>query len=293
MTVSAPGKMVLLGDYAVLDGGRALVAAVDRRAVGQRVAPGAGAASEVVEAVLARIETPVLAPDEVLIDTSKFMDPERGKLGVGSSAAVAVVTAALGTGRGDDAAFRAALDGHRDANDGQGSGIDVAASFHGGVIATRNQPSEVSACPSRIRGLHLAVLYAGQPASTKSLVAECRQSPKWSEWMAVLKPLAEEGIDAWFKQDARRFMQVVAQYGRAMAGLGRDANAPVVTDTIQAIMDAAAKGGGAAKPSGAGGGDIVVVFSQDPDLGAAVARETNTDRIDLSIDPVGLRRGDE
>ncbi|MEM7677574.1 MAG: hypothetical protein AAF449_16365, partial [Myxococcota bacterium] len=249
MTVSAPGKMVLIGDYAVVDGHLALVAAVDRRAVGRRVSAGQGAPSEVVNGVLGRIHSPQVAPDEVLVDTSTFVDPDRGKLGVGSSAAVAVVTAALGTGRGDESTFKAALEGHRDANDGQGSGIDVAASFYGGVIATRAQPNEVHPCPSRIRNLHLSVLYAGAPASTKSLVAACRASAEWSKWMNVLGPLAEQGVDAWYKQDQTRFMGIIARYGRAMAQMGRDAGVEIVTDTIQAIMDAAAKTGGAAKPS--------------------------------------------
>ncbi len=290
MIVSAPGKMVLLGDYAVVEGARALVAAVDRRAVGHRVATGTGAPSEVVERVLACIDSPLVRPDEVLIDTDGFVDPERGKLGVGSSAAVAVVTAALGTGEGDEVTLAAAIEGHRAANDGQGSGIDVAASFHGGVIATRAQPSRVSPCPSSLGGLHLSVLYAGQPASTKALVAACRASERWSAWVEVMTPLAEEGIDAWFKQDANRFLSVVARYGRAMAQMGRQADVTVVTDTIEAIMESAARRGGAAKPSGAGGGDIVLVFGPDPNLGADVAAETGTERLDLAIDPYGLRR---
>ena len=290
MTVSAPGKMVLLGDYAVLAGARALVAAVDRRAVGERVSPGEGQTSEVVEAVLRRVDSPALGPNEVRIDTTGFMDPERGKLGVGSSAAVAVVTAALGTGRGDESTLAVAIEGHRDANDGQGSGIDVAASFYGGVIATKRQPAEVEPCPSRLRGLHLSVLYAGRPASTKSLVAQCTASPEWSRWVGVLEPLAEQGIDAWMKQDSGRFMDIVAKYGRAMGGLGRDAGVPVVTETIQAIMDAATSLGAAAKPSGAGGGDIVVLFSRDPEAGRAVADQTQTALLDLQIDPHGLNR---
>ena len=54
MTVSAPGKLVILGDYAVLDGGLAIVAAIDRRATGQAVArdPARPAPSRVVAAVL-------------------------------------------------------------------------------------------------------------------------------------------------------------------------------------------------------------------------------------------------
>lgn len=283
MKVSAPGKLVLLGDYAVLDGAPALVGAVNRRAVGV-LDPG-GPPSEVVDAVLARAGVRT----RVRIDTGGFVEPAGEKLGLGSSSAVAVVTAALATGVRDERCFALALDGHRDAAGGVGSGIDVAACFHGGVIATARQPAEVRPLPTRIPGLHLSVLYANQSASTSSLVRACRTSPRWTDWVAVMRTLAEEGIDAWAGQDADGFTSIVARYGRAMAGLGRDAGVGVVTPPIEAIMAAAERGGGAAKPSGAGGGDVVVLFSADAELGARVAEETGTRLVDLSVDPAGLR----
>ncbi|MEL6186908.1 MAG: hypothetical protein AAFU79_19970, partial [Myxococcota bacterium] len=116
MRWSAPGKLVLLGDYAVLEGARALVAAVDRRAVGRVDAE--GPRTEVVEAVLARARAEGAGVDGVRIDTAGFLEPGGQKLGIGSSAAVAVVTAALARGRGDELTFEVALEGHRDAAGG-------------------------------------------------------------------------------------------------------------------------------------------------------------------------------
>src|SRR5690606_33184654 len=75
-------------------------------------------------------------------DASELRDGDR-KLGLGSSAAILV--AALGAVRGaefsDDAGLRRAIEApalraHREAQGG-GSGIDVAASIHGGTLIAR------------------------------------------------------------------------------------------------------------------------------------------------------------
>ena len=283
MRASAPGKLVLLGDYAVLEGATALVAAVDRRATGTREHEGRG--SPVVQAVRARIPEPHSA--SVRIDTSGFYDGE-DKLGVGSSAAVAVVAAALFSGTRDERALEAALEGHRDASGGEGSGVDVAASFYGGVIAAKRQPGPVQPLPSSIKGLDLSVLFTGHSAKTTDFVDACRRSPRFTAWVSVLTGLADEGIDAYRRQHARSFLSVVSRYGRAMAGLGADAGVPVVTEQIDAIMRLAGEAAGAAKPSGAGGGDVVVLWSADRDVAARIAEATGARHLDIAVDPRGL-----
>jgi phosphomevalonate kinase len=96
VTVSAPGKLMLLGEYAVVDGGLAVVAAVNRRAVGVTLTEPDPRPSPVVQAVLTRAaRAGAVLPPGVRIDTSAFHDAQGAKLGLGSSAAVAVITAAL------------------------------------------------------------------------------------------------------------------------------------------------------------------------------------------------------
>src|SRR6185503_7683649 len=125
--VTAPGKVVLFGEYAVLEGGRAIVAAINRRAKGELVpAKTEEQYSEVVKAVVARAGRSGFGVDRgIAIDTASFMDAAGSKLGIGSSAAVAVVAAALITGRGDEAVLEIAIDAHREAAHGEGSGVDV------------------------------------------------------------------------------------------------------------------------------------------------------------------------
>src|SRR5262249_40941013 len=149
-------------------------------------------------------------------DTTSFNDASGKKLGVGSSAAVAIVAAALITGRGDESALEIAIDAHREASGGEGSGIDVAASYYGGVIAARRQPSAVVPLASRLRSLKLHVLYTGESASTPDLITRCRASSKWGEWIANMKAIADDGMRAWETQNELGFLGAAARYGRAM-----------------------------------------------------------------------------
>jgi phosphomevalonate kinase len=290
MKVSVPGKVLLLGEYAVTEGATALVAAVDRRARGAWVdAP--PPPSPVVAAVLAeaRARGDSLPGDAggVLVDTAAFHDARGQKLGLGSSAAVAVAAALL-VARGVHArAEELALAGHRAAAGGRGSGVDVAACLHGGVLAAARQPGALERLAPGCDGLALGLVYVGESASTVGLLDACRRSPRWTHWMGVLGPLAAEGIAAWRAQDGARFVAAVGAYGRAMEALGRDAGAPIVTDTMHRIMEGAEAAGGAAKPSGAGGGDVVLVVSRDVELAPRLARETGTVLVPAAIDPRG------
>lgn len=291
--VSAPGKLVLLGEYAVLEGGPALVAAVNRRAVGAAVSAEGPRErpSAVVAAVLARAERAGLAVEASLeIDTTAFRDASARKLGLGSSAAVAVVAARIVTGSGDERTLGLAIDAHRDAAGGEGSGIDVAASFHGGVIVAHRQPSPVVPLASRVGDLRLFALFTNQSASTPELLARCRAASSYASWVRILRGLAEEGIRAWRSHDPLAFLSAVARHGRAMAGLGRDAGVPIVTPELDAIMRLAEESRVAAKPSGAGGGDVAVLFARDAEVAASIAERTGTQLLDLSIDPRGLSR---
>ena len=150
MTVvaTAPGKVVLSGEYAVLDGAPAICMAVDRRAtatVGDspdgrcRVAtPGRefsnGEKFRIVEAVCG--SRPELT---IELDTRAFAE-DGTKLGIGSSAAL---TAALVAALGGDY-YADALAAHRRLQGGSGSGVDVAASVHGGLIEYSMRDSAVT-----------------------------------------------------------------------------------------------------------------------------------------------------
>ena len=141
VTASAPGKVVLSGEYAVLDGAPAVAMAVDRRAVASvsdnatnecRVVTegfesSGDARYRIVEAVCGARP----AGRDFTLDTAAFIVDGR-KLGIGSSAALTVaLVAALQQGRD---IFQDALQAHRRFQRGAGSGVDVAAAVTGGLI---------------------------------------------------------------------------------------------------------------------------------------------------------------
>lgn len=288
MEVSVPGKLMLLGEYAVLEGAPALVAAVNRRASGRRVKV-SRYESSVVKAVRGAVEE-ALGPQPfgMDLDTRCFRDSANTKLGIGSSAATAVAAAALFSGLGDERTLGFALEGHRVAAGGKGSGVDVAASFFGGVLATHVQPAPARPLPTRIPGLRLHVFATGEAASTTRLVSACRKSGRWGHWCQVLRALAEEGVSAYSSSETDRFLSVVARYARAMKGLGEDAGVPVVTERLEAVASQALAMGGAAKPSGAGGGDVAVAWLPEDRSPQDLAERTSTRFVELTVDPKGL-----
>ena len=86
MKAIAPGKLVLTGAYAVLDGAPAIVVAVDRHAVADASRTARSAAPEIRAALEG-----APAPE---VDVSALYDARGGKLGLGSSAAAVVAALA-------------------------------------------------------------------------------------------------------------------------------------------------------------------------------------------------------
>lgn len=156
LTVSAPGKAMILGEYAVVAGGWAVVASVDRRVTVSR-SEQAGASYEVigpvegdvslVQAVIKAAEESVasnlhLRPEHFRADvTEMFVDGR--KLGLGSSAAsaVALMAAALGESHiGErETIFERGSVAHARWQGGRGSGAGVAASTWGAHQAYRQR----------------------------------------------------------------------------------------------------------------------------------------------------------
>jgi len=293
---TAPGKAFLLGEYAVLEGAPAVVAAVTCRArawyeAGARA--GSPLTEEVARATAAELSVEELpaadrdrAAGSVLADTNAFHDGAGRKLGTGSSAAVAAAATAVWldrashqrTGRAFDASaqdardhlYRVADDAHRRWQGGVGSGADVAAAVHGGLIQfCRRAGAAAVVEPLRApEGLTVLFFAAGSSASTVALVSEVKAFAKaapaaYAGHVAHLHELASRGAAALRAAETGPFIAAVAGYGQALASLGQDAGAPIVLPSFAAAGTLAIALGGAAKPSGAGGGDIGVAAFAD------------------------------
>ncbi|MBK8719508.1 MAG: hypothetical protein IPN32_33070 [Deltaproteobacteria bacterium] len=184
LTVSAPGKAFLIGEYAVLEGAPAYVTAVDVRAVAHDASDDRPAASSaVVSCAHARTAAFLRGPrgrDRLCtaVRTGGFTLGHR-KLGLGSSAAVAAAVvgyhlAAAGLELADDEtrthALALAQAAHAESQGGTGSGADVATAVHGATIRFVDRQVDAVTLPG---WLSLGFVDAGAPAVTSSFV--CRR----------------------------------------------------------------------------------------------------------------------
>lgn len=297
MRALAPGKLVLTGAYAVLDGAPAIAAAVDRYAIADTARWTTTPSVEIHAAFGARP-----APE---VDVAMLENRSGRKLGLGSSAAALV--AALGAtalDRGEDisdpivrhALFRHAREAHARAQHG-GSGVDVATSVFGGVIQYTVEEYEAAVdaveWPS---GLVLATYFTGHSARTSDLLARVRaareRSPQGMARMAAALFSAAVAAAGAMRRDASEFVQCARAYGALLSELGTLADAPIVPEACAELARIAATEDAAFLPSGAGGGDVAVWLGvSDPsELFAAQAERLGFSSLALRIDWGGVRR---
>ena len=300
MKARAPGKVVLSGAYAVLEGAPALVAAVDRYVVADSRREADFVTPEMREALNSRGAT--RAP---WFDARALRDEATDrKLGLGSSAAILVASLAaleLGTEPSlDDATlarrvFDAALCAHRIAQGG-GSGIDVAASAFGGILRFQ-LPSEGSVLPVTAqvelpKPLVIGVWSSASAASTSVMLAgvAALRKERPNEHRAALDELAGAAQAAVEASTGAAFIAACRRQLAGLASLGRLAQVPIVTPEVVELDRAAQAVGAAVLPSGAGGGDTVLMVSEEPpkvDLEAS-ARRLGLVRLRLALGARGV-----
>lgn len=311
ISASAPGKVILWGEYAVLTGAPALVMAVDRRAT-CRVEPLQGSekrsdehpdkgaatwrftthgfaapAAELSVADLcadhppahgaARVTWYVLrellagcdrnqlpAGAGVVTDTQVFyLDGE--KLGLGSSAAVCTaVYAACCELLGAPCDFRQALRIHNHFQDKRGSGADVAAAFHGGMLRFQSQTvAPFDLAPN----LQLGFIWTGKAAKTTSHI---QRFDAWLEHgqVAPLTALANT-CQALFEHTD---LAALGRYSNELKALDAAANLGIYSPSHRQLDRLAIDAEVVYKPCGAGGGDVGVAISDDaPRLDAFIS----------------------
>jgi len=276
--VAAPGKIFLIGEYAVLEGGVAVLASINRYAVARYVPGSVSQSPLVTEAMRAAVaalgaRASALPRGAVQVDTSTFSNGGM-KLGLGSSAATAVASVAAlmeTVGVSVDAnrhlAFSAAEAAHSAAQGGRGSGADVAAAVYGGIIGFVRPPGRSPEIVqlSPLAQLRTVVFWTGQSESTvamiRSVVSLAQRSPH--AYIAVierLKALADQFRQAYAIGRVGEVIDAARDYGATLAELGAAASTPIVTSRFRLAAEIGAALGGAAKPSGAGGGDIGIAF---------------------------------
>ncbi len=270
-TGSAPGKIILLGEHAVVFGETALAAALPfgvtvdaelRSSGGMRWSgdevPRGDARVEASLALLAR-ETGV-AHAELKVSSAL---PVGG--GLGSSAAFAVaVCRALRPDLVEAEVNRISLLSEQLFH-GTPSGVDNAVCTSGGIIRFRRGEPAVVERVSSSRPLHIVIGLTGRSRQTSTNVLSLRQrvADEPSRWRPVVErlgALAEGGVD-----DLRRgaLVSLGARMDEAHALLSSASlSSPELEQIVFAAKSAGALG---AKLTGAGGGGAAIALSEEPE----------------------------
>lgn len=267
--VSAPGKLMLLGEHAVVYGQPCIVTAVDQRLVVEAEktedgkitidAPDVKNTSFVKEVIHQFVEKWNIKHNGLKINTKSAFS---GVYGFGSSAASTVATlkalTALFNVHVDnkalfDLAYTVTLKVQ-----GLGSGFDVASSIYGGTIYFLTGGKTIE--PLNIHNLPLIIGYCGVKSSTVEMVkmvGEKRNKfPEKVEriFQGVAK-LVEDAKSRMLEGDWERVGKLMDFNQEYLRDLG------VSSEKLEALISAAKKAGAfGAKLSGAGGGDCMIAI---------------------------------
>ena len=292
IVASAPGKLMIAGEYAVADrASPALAVAVDRR-VRVRVEPGDGewvvSSSDVglrraeakmvpaVAAAVARVGSARRGGGHIVIESDLGSGPN--KPGLGASAAITVATlGALRAAAGDPApSVREVVACHRESQGGRGSGYDVATALVGGVVVyePRGRKARRIHWP---RGLHAAVLHTGRGASTTAhlgrlAAARSAMPDDYREVVEGLALRAQAVVEAFEAGDVAGVLVGSEKLEWALADLDAVCGIGIGQGGQRELRETIEGAGAVARTSGAGGGDCLWALSDSPEKVVAAVR---------------------
>jgi phosphomevalonate kinase len=245
-----------------------------------------------LDAAATRLPSLAGARVRAAVDTRAFVRGDR-KLGLGRSAATlsAAVAGLLGSTDAHDV-LALALAANARLQRGLGSGADVAAAVHGGLVAVRRQGEGLEVAPRALpRDLHLLVGWTGDAAPTVPLLERFAAADRPAA-LGGLAAAAERAAAAAADGDAAGLLDAVDRSAAALAALGVALGLPIVTPALARLVETARRAGAAAKPAGAGGGDCGIALArcaQEAEQVRVAWRAAGIVPLDVGIAPAGVR----
>ena len=268
--VSAPGKLMLLGEHAVVYGYPCIVTAVDKRLYVE---------AEIINQKADEIITPQVKESRFVLESiadfkEKFKVKKSVKVitngdfshnvGLGSSSAVTVATfVALSSLFNTTISKREIFDLSYKVNlkiQGVGSGFDIAAATYGGILYFVSGGKVIK--PLNIDSLSLVVGYSGIKADTPFIVQNLKLKMqndnlkiKFNQIFKKIDSFVEKAKISLLQKQSSELGKLMTENHKLLQNLG------VSTDKLDAMVDAVLKAGAyGAKLSGAGGGDCMIAL---------------------------------
>ena len=279
--IQRPGKVVIWGEYAVLAGATAGVMAVDAHTtvnwhpldgavnITPLGLPSPGVhfpslaftgqpCADMLEHILRNFGYETYPEGISLsIDSSAFFQGQN-KLGLGSSAAVYLsLLDLMQAWQGHEVTLAEAIELHHDWQGKIGSGIDVAASWHGGLIQFRDGHVTPTHWPA---DLHFRIIWSGAAANTPSYLNQ------FKHWRDSHDTSTLDALCSASEAVAQNIsLQNLQAYIEALHAFDNAAKLGIYNETHLAIEQAAQHSRVTYKPCGAGGGDIGLALADDPE----------------------------
>lgn len=284
---SVPGKLMLAGEYAVLQPGGVALACATGALVQVRpgqggaprlfaferwhdVGPGATGLAQMAWRAAEEAQRRWQLPLGGAIELRVAGQIGGRKVGLGTSAAVTVamlrgLLAALGQRRDDAEIAEAARAAHA-SGQGGGSGYDVTAIAHGGVVCYRRSPDRAAplAWPA---DLAIAALFTGEPAPTADALARRAQL---APFLPQIHAAAEQLVAVWPGADRQAILAALGDCEQ-VAEAAAEAAPGLMTAAVWRAKAHCAAHQLVARTSGAGGGDCVLAAGAPAAVAAAVA----------------------
>lgn len=312
----APGKLLYFGEYVVLEGAPAIVSAADRYVSVRRVSAGdtlsidsslwdapwhpaeepAPAGAELCVSAIAALKRHGLSPPpgRWSIDSSSLGSASKYGLGSSGAVAAALCCAWAGDKLDDQQLEQLSHEAHRHFQGGEGSGSDVAASLHGGLLSMHRgtTPTPMPYHSSMLASLHV---FTGKSADTRELVAA------WRAWRAEraetseplvdrLKQLSTLALAAFEDTDHGGWLDLIDEWTELCRRVQADGGPEIISREVDTALQILNRFGYAAKASGAGGGDIVLGFAKpnaDPAGAERGLASAGLHILDIEIAPTG------